>query len=68
MIPYSLAGIMIAIIPLMTLFMANYKHRQRQNLRQFLWMFLSLSSIISLTLLNTTDDPTLTTLLGILFM
>ena len=31
-------------------------------------MCLSLSSIISLTLVNTIDDPTLTTLLGILFM
>lgn len=68
MVPSSLAGIMIAIIPLMTLFLVTFHHRQRLNFRQFLWMFLSLSGVISLTLLNATDEPTRSSLLGILLM
>ena len=68
MVPSSLAGIMIALIPLVTLFMSAYRFRQRLNLKQFLWMLLSLSGVIALTLLNTTDDASISSLLGIVLM
>ncbi len=68
MVPSSLAGIMIALIPLVTLFMASYRFKQSLNLKQFLWMLLSLSGVIALTLLNTTDDATVSSLLGIILM
>lgn len=68
MVPSSLAGIMIALIPLVTLFMSAYRFRQRLNLKQFLWMLLSLSGVIALTLLNTTDDASISSLLGIILM
>lgn len=68
MVPSSLAGIMIALIPLVTLFMSAYRFRQRLNLKQFLWMLLSLSGVIALTLLNTTDDTSISSLLGIILM
>lgn len=68
MVPSSLAGIMIALIPLVTLFMSAYRFRQRLNLKQFLWMLFSLSGVIALTLLNTTDDASISSLLGIILM
>jgi drug/metabolite transporter (DMT)-like permease len=68
MVPSSLAGIMIALIPLVTLFMSAYRFRQRLNLKQFIWMLLSLSGVIALTLLNTTDDASISSLLGIVLM
>lgn len=68
MVPSSLAGIMIALIPLVTLFMASIRLRQPLNLKQFLWMLLSFSGVIVITLLNSTEDASISSLLGILLM
>jgi drug/metabolite transporter (DMT)-like permease len=68
MVPSSLAGIMIALIPLVTLFMASIRLQQPLNVKQLLWMLLSFSGVIALTLLNASEDPTASSLLGLLLM
>lgn len=68
MVPSSLAGVLIALIPLLTLLFQSMSMKSNINFYQLVWMCLSLSGVILLTLLNTNPSSGSASLLGILLM
>lgn len=68
MVPSSLAGVLIALIPLLTLLFQSMSMKSKINLIQLMWMSLSLSGVILLTLLNTNPSSGSASLFGILLM
>jgi len=68
MVPSSLAGVLIALIPLLTLVFQTITIKSKINIIQLFWMSISLSGVILLTLLNTNPSSGSASLLGILLM
>jgi drug/metabolite transporter (DMT)-like permease len=65
MVPSSLAGVMIAMIPLITLFISSLMSRHKISWIQLGWMLVSFSGVIWLTSLNTSSTTQSASLLGI---
>jgi drug/metabolite transporter (DMT)-like permease len=65
LVPSSLAGVMIAMIPLITLFISSLMSRHKISWIQLGWMLVSFSGVIWLTSLNTSSTTQSASLLGI---
>jgi drug/metabolite transporter (DMT)-like permease len=68
MVPSSLAGVMIAMIPLITLFISSVISKHKISWIQLGWMLVSFSGVIWLTSLNTSSSTSSASLLGIILI
>ncbi|MBS3971995.1 MAG: DMT family transporter [Erysipelotrichia bacterium] len=68
MVPSSLAGVMIAMIPLITLAIASKLTKHKISLIQLGWMVLSFLGVLWLTQLNTSSQNQSASILGIVLI